>query len=187
MSQQARDRLVESAARLFRRQGYAATGVKQLLDDSGTVTGSLYHHFPGGKEQVAVAVVEGAGQEVGAALKALLDRSDGVHAALDRWITWLIRALEASDGLDGCPVAPLALEAPTASGPLQRAAAAQFAAWGATLSSALRDEGYPADDADRLGLVLLSAIEGALLLSRTSGDPAALQAVRVTITALLTG
>ncbi|WP_053847024.1 TetR/AcrR family transcriptional regulator [Streptomyces sp. NRRL B-24085] len=186
MSQQARDRLVESAARLFRRQGYAATGVKQLLDDSGTVAGSLYHHFPGGKEQVAVAVVEKAGQEVGTALKALLDRSDDVNAALDRWITRLIHALDASDGLDGCPIAPLALEAPTASGPLQRAAAAQFTAWATTLSTALRDEGHPADDADRLGLVLLSAIEGALLLSRTSGDPAALQAVRVTITTLLT-
>lgn len=185
MGQEARERLIESAARLFRRQGYAATGVKQLLDGSGTVTGSLYHHFPGGKEQVALAVVERAGREVGAALTAML-AGGGVRTAMDRWITWLARSLEASGGLDGCPIAPLALEAPTASEPIRRAAAEQFAAWAAVIASALRDEGYPADEADRLGLVLLSAIEGALLLSRTSGDTTALDALRATVTALLT-
>jgi TetR/AcrR family transcriptional repressor of lmrAB and yxaGH operons len=185
VGQQARDRLIESAARLFRRQGYAATGVKQLLDGSGTVNGSLYHHFPGGKEQVAVAVAERAGQEVEAALKKLLADAGSVHTALDLWITWLTRTLEASAGLDGGPNAPLAVEAPTASEPIRRAVAAQFAAWATTISVALREEGRPADEADRLGLVLLSAIEGALLLSRTSGDVAALQALRPTLAALL--
>ena len=48
-----RDRIVDASAELFRRQGYNATGVKQIVTEAQAPFGSLYHFFPGGKEQLA--------------------------------------------------------------------------------------------------------------------------------------
>src|SRR3981081_3273833 len=64
--------LIEKAAPLFRRQGYAATGLNQILDDAGVKPGSLYHHFPRGKQQLAAAVVETAGTRIEHLLQRLL-------------------------------------------------------------------------------------------------------------------
>src|ERR1700755_3674676 len=65
-----RGALIDTAAALFRRQGYAATGLNQILDDAGVKPGSLYHHFPQGKQQLAAAVVD----HTGAAIEQLLRR-----------------------------------------------------------------------------------------------------------------
>ena len=56
--------LIDSAATLFRRQGYAATGLNQILEEAGVRPGSLYHHFPQGKQQLAAAVVDGGGAAI---------------------------------------------------------------------------------------------------------------------------
>lgn len=180
----ARKRLLATAGVLFKRQGYASTGVKQLLDSSGTVAGSLYHHFPGGKEEVTLAVVRKAGQDITAMLGTTLNLM-GSAAGLDRFIAGLAVSMDASGGLDGCPIAPIAVESPTAGEPVRRAAAAQFAAWTDVIAAQLRCEGYPPETAQPLAQVLLSALEGALLLSRTAGDTTALAALRSVLPALL--
>lgn len=185
MSQNVRERLIADAAKLFQRQGYAATGVKQLLSASSAFNGSLYHHFPAGKEQLAVAVVGQTGGQVGSSLKAVLDRATSVRAGLDRWIQLLAQQLEATGGLEGCPIAPLAMEAAASSDSIRNAADSQFVAWTQIIASALEDEGRAPRDAAALALMLLSAIEGALLLSRTSQNPSALDAVRKGLHVLL--
>jgi TetR/AcrR family transcriptional repressor of lmrAB and yxaGH operons len=180
----ARGRLLRTAEVLFRRQGYAATGVKQLLDTSGTVAGSMYHHFPGGKSEIAVAVVQQAGRDIEALLRESLAKS-GTRAALSRFISWLADSMRASDGLAGCPIAPVAIESPTAGEPVRAEAAAQFASWTEAITAQLRAEGHTADKADALALVLLSALEGALLLGRTAKDTAALEALRRSLDTLV--
>lgn len=180
----ARSRLLRTAGHLFRRQGYTATGVKQLLDTSGTVAGSLYHHFPGGKEELAEEVVRQAGQDINRILSASLDES-GTQVALDRFVGWLARSMKASGGLDGCPIAPVAIESVIAGPALQQAAAAQFASWARTIAARLEAEGRAPEQARALSQVILSAIEGALLLSRTSGDTTALTDLRTVLPALL--
>jgi TetR/AcrR family transcriptional regulator, lmrAB and yxaGH operons repressor len=122
-----RQRLVATAARLLRRQGYAATGLKQVLAESGTSSGSLYHHFPGGKEDLAVAAVQASAAAVTAGLARLFDAGDAC-AAVTLWLDAHIAELR-RDARDGCPVAPVALEAVTASPPLRAATAAAFETW----------------------------------------------------------
>src|SRR3984893_7357839 len=60
--------LIETAGTLFRRQGYAATGLQQILDEAGVKAGSLYHHFPGGKRELGAAAVDVAGAQIGGVL-----------------------------------------------------------------------------------------------------------------------
>jgi TetR/AcrR family transcriptional repressor of lmrAB and yxaGH operons len=169
--------------RLLRRQGYLGTSVSEALSAAGAPNGSLYHHFPNGKEELAGAAIDAVGEQVEAALQATLDESDDVVTAIQAWLDGLIGALRA-DARDGCPVAPTAIEAAGLSEPLRLAAAAAFARWSSVFERALartRDS----DTAAAQARLLLSAIEGALLLDRTAGGTSHLETLKIAVPALL--
>ena len=175
--------LVAATGQLLRRRGYSGTSVSDFLDAAGAANGSLYHHFPGGKEELASAAIEAAAEQVEAALLSAFDATDDVVAAAQRSIDGMIAAFEA-DPRDGCPVAPTAIDAAGVSEELRLAAAAAFARWSAVFERALRRT-RDADTAAAQARVLLSAIEGALLLDRTSHGTAHLKALRDAVPILL--
>src|SRR5919109_4577663 len=92
-----RDRVIQTAASLFRAQGYHATGLNQVIAEGRAPKGSLYFHFPGGKEQLAVESLTLAGDELCSALQAALASTPDPVEALDRVVGLLGAALEASD------------------------------------------------------------------------------------------
>jgi TetR/AcrR family transcriptional repressor of lmrAB and yxaGH operons len=106
--------LLGTAALLFRRQGYAATGVNQILKTAHVKAGSLYHHFPNGKQELAAAVVDSAGGDIERLLRRFMDSDLAVADIVDSWIDLLAVQL-ASDRRDGCPIEPIATEAVNAS------------------------------------------------------------------------
>jgi TetR/AcrR family transcriptional regulator, lmrAB and yxaGH operons repressor len=178
--------LAQTAATLFRRQGYAATGLNQILDEAGVKAGSLYHHFPQGKQQLAAAVVDAAGADIEQLLRRFLATGRSVADIVDRWIDLLVAGL-AGDQRDGCPIEPIATESVNAS-PLVRAASARaFKGWCAAIEDRLRSEGWSDNDAETVALAVISLIEGALILSRIAGDPAALKAAKPAARTLLRG
>ena len=178
--------LIENAATLFRRQGYAATGLNQILDEAGVKAGSLYHHFPRGKQQLAAAVVDTAGADIEQLLRRFLATGRPVADIVDRWIDLLAAGL-AGDQRDGCPIEPIATESVNAS-PLVRAASARaFKGWCTAIEARLRSEGWSGNDAEMVALAVISLIEGALILSRIAGDPAALTAAKPAARTLLRG
>ena len=141
--------LVERAATLFRRQGYAATGLNQILDEAGVKAGSMYHHFPQGKQQLAAAVVDTAGAGIEQLLRRFLATDRSVADIVDRWIDLLVAGL-AGDQRDGCPIEPIATESVNAS-PLVRAASARaFQGWCTAIEDRLRSEGWADREAERL-------------------------------------
>ena len=107
--------LVETAALLFRRQGYAATGVNQILETADVKAGSLYHHFPNGKQELAAAVVHAVGGGIERQLRGFLADETPVADVVDGWIDVLHRWTRVGDPRDGCPVEPIATEAVHAS------------------------------------------------------------------------
>jgi AcrR family transcriptional regulator len=176
--------LIDTAATLFRRQGYAATGLNQILDDAGVKAGSLYHHFPGGKQELAAAVVESAGAQIERVLRAALASAVDVVTVIDRWVDLLAAGL-AADSRDGCPVEPIATESVHASELVRLAAARAFESWCAAVAERLRADGWADERAREAALAVVSIIEGALVLSRTSGDAAALNAAKTATRAVL--
>jgi TetR/AcrR family transcriptional repressor of lmrAB and yxaGH operons len=156
-------------ARLLRDQGYSATGLAQVLAESGVSNGSLYHHFPGGKEDLAEATLEASGQAVADKLAEALDGAPNVGIGVARFLD-MAAQLFSEDPCAGCPVAPTALESPVIGTRLQAAAARCFQQWGAVLASRLRDDDWPEDAVPGAVSVALMLIEGALLLARVSGD-----------------
>ena len=175
--------LVAATGQLLRRRGYSGTSVSDFLDAAGAANGSLYHHFPGGKEELASAAIAAAAEQVEAALRSAFDGTDDVVAAAQRSIDGMIAAFEA-DPRDGCPVAPTAIDAAGISEPLRLAADAAFARWLGVFEHALRRT-RDADTAAAQARVLLSAIEGALLLDRTAHGTAHLKALRDAVPTLL--
>ncbi|WP_067658040.1 TetR/AcrR family transcriptional regulator [Nocardia harenae] len=176
--------LLDTAALLFRRQGYAATGINQILDGAGVRPGSLYHHFPDGKAGLAAAVVDTVGTGIGALLRALLAHPDPVADLMDRWVDILIAGL-AADERDGCPIEPIATESVTASPLVRTAAAGVFNDWIGAVADRLRTDGRPGDQAQQTASAIISLIEGALLLSRVTGEPGALQHAKTAARSLL--
>ena len=176
--------LIDTAALLFRRQGYAATGVNQILETADVKAGSLYHHFPDGKQALAAAVVDSAGGEIERLLRRFLDSDASVADIVDGWIDLLIVQL-ASDQRDGCPIEPIATESVNASPQVREASARSFAGWSAAVAERLRADGWPEGDADQMALAVIALIEGALILSRIEGGDAALTSAKVAARTLL--
>ncbi len=169
---------------LFRRPGYAATGINQILETADVKAGSLYHHFPNGKQELAAAVVESAGGDIERLLRRFLDSESPVADIVDGWIDLLIVQL-ASDRRDGCPIEPIATESVNASAQVRDASARAFAGWSAAVAERLRTDGWPAPDAEQTALAIIALIEGALILSRIAADSAALTSAKVAARALL--
>jgi TetR/AcrR family transcriptional repressor of lmrAB and yxaGH operons len=176
---------VSSAASLLRQRGYAATSTTDILCVAGVTTGSLYHHFPGGKEDLAIAALQASADTVQNALEAALSGAPTTAAALTQWLARLAAALHANLR-DGCPIAPTALESAHASDRIRTTAANAFDRWITTISHSLIAEGRPGPQARTTAVAVLALVEGALLLSRTAGNSEALSAAAEQIERLTT-
>src|SRR5262249_60338424 len=124
------------------------------------------HHFPGGKQELAAAVVESAGDDIERVLRAALAHDTPVTTVVDHWLDVLAAGL-AAGCRDGCPVEPIATESAHASGLVRQAGARAFNGWGAALVERLRADGRGDASGGETALAVFSVIEGALWLSRT--------------------
>ena len=176
--------LLDSAALLFRRQGYAATGVNQILESAEVKAGSLYHHFRDGKQELAAAVVDVVGGDIERRLRGFLERELAVADIVDAWIDLMSVGLT-SDHRDGCPIEPIATESVNASPQVRDASARAFGGWCLAVADRLRADGWPSADADQTALAVVALLEGALILSRIAGDTAALNAAKAAARTLL--
>ena len=134
--------------------------------------GSIYHHFPGGKRQLAVEAAELEGTEI----RDLIERSleeRGLKQTLTMFGEIFRRRVKDHPERLGCPVAAAALARPEDPA-LAAAATAAFQSWEAPIAAALRDEGVGAEDAETFAGLVVSTVEGALLRARAAGDQAPL-------------
>jgi AcrR family transcriptional regulator len=162
-----RERILDAGAGLFRRQGYEGTALKEIVSEGGAPWGSLYHFFPGGKEELGVLALRRSGERYRRLIEMVLERAPDPAHALRQFFDLSAQALETSDYADGCPVATVALEAANTTEALRRVCAEVFESWLTTLAGALAEAGIDSDTASRLALFGLSAFEGAITLSRT--------------------
>lgn len=179
-----RPRMIRTAARLMRRQGYAATGWRQVVADSATPWGSQFHHFPGGKEQLAAEAIALAGRRYEQLLRAALHASHPADAVAS-WVELAAAELEASSWADGCPVATVTLETAHTSAVLAEACQAALGSWRAAITEAITARGIASADALRLATLVLAGIEGGLLLARAYRSSEPLRAAGDELAAIL--
>ncbi len=164
-----RERMISTAMTLFRREGYQATSWRRLVEQAGTPWGSAYHHFPGGKEQLAVAAIELGTTVVAKTVRRAFERNDTVEDAVSWWYRKAGEALAADDYRGGCPLATITLEMAHASPAITKACQDAFAAWHVLLVELLG--GHGVDDAEDIAVAIMNNLEGALLVSRVRRSP----------------
>ena len=162
-----KEKTLAAAALLFRRQGFHGTALHDVLAAAGSPRGSLYFHFPGGKEQIGEAALERAGEAVRAKIAHAAEASPNADAFLTGIARAMAADLEQSDFCNGCPIATTALETSAQSDVLAAAARRAFQSWEQEVARGLIRFGTKPDDAALAATAILSQIEGALLLSRT--------------------
>jgi len=163
----AKDQMIAAAVRLFRTRGYEGVGVADLLEESGAPRGSLYFHFPGGKEEIAIEAIHRAGEQVLARLTARRAEHPAPADYIDGTLAAWAEQLKASEFKNGCAVAIIALEMAERAPALREAARAAFALWEREFAEAATDWGMSEMDAASFASAMLGAIEGAIALSRT--------------------
>ena len=147
MPPSSRERLLDAAVDLLQRQGYHGTGLNELLERSGAPRGSLYHYFPGGKEQIGAEAIARAGEQVAAAVAHLVRAKPSPADAVEALAGLLAAGLEASSFERGCPVATTALEVTPRSEPIRAAVDASFESWLAPLRERLEATGFAGEEA----------------------------------------
>jgi AcrR family transcriptional regulator len=162
-----RDRIVYASAELFRRQGYAGTGLKQIAAEARAPFGSVYHFFPGGKEQLADEVLRTGGRFFLALYEAIAAAAPDLPSTVREFFAGAGETLEATGFADACPIATVAGEIASTHELLRQATADVFASW----LDAVTDDGVQAGlrrgDAAALAQAVLALLEGAFLLSRS--------------------
>ncbi|MFD1657594.1 TetR/AcrR family transcriptional regulator [Streptomyces caeni] len=184
-----RERMVFSAAQLIRRDGVTATGMRDVAAHARAPRGSLQHYFPGGKEQLVNEAVDWAGRyaakRVARFLAGLAEpKPSGLFAAMvGQWT----QEYASSGFAGGCPVAAAAVDCAQSTDSTRTVAAAAFACWTHPVAEALAGMGVPAARAEPLATLMISALEGALLIARTERDVRALTTVARELAPLLDG
>lgn len=166
MAAETRERIVQSSAELFRRQGYAGTGVKQIVAEASAPFGSIYHFFPGGKEQLGEEVIRWSGSIYGQLIDAFYEPGGDPVAATRNFFAGAAETLRETDYADACPIATVALEVSSTSEPMRQACADVFDGWIVSATASFASAGIPRRRARGLAISLLASLEGAFVLAR---------------------
>jgi TetR/AcrR family transcriptional regulator, lmrAB and yxaGH operons repressor len=161
-------RLVESAAELFSRQGFGATGIKAVLAAAAAPYGSLYHFFPGGKQELGAAALTYGGARYRELLESVYPPGADVVEATAASFVQAAELLEGTDYGYACPIATIALEVANNDELMRTAAADAFESWLEVLEQRFTAAGMTAERARDVAVEIFCLIEGAVLLSRTT-------------------
>jgi TetR/AcrR family transcriptional repressor of lmrAB and yxaGH operons len=160
-------RTLAAAAKLFRQQGYHGTALHDVLAAAGSPRGSLYFHFPNGKEEIGEAALALAAEAVRHGIAQAAESSDNAETFLVRIVRGMAADLERSDYKEGCPIATTALETAAQSEVLGAATRNAFQKWELEIKRGLQRFDMKTADANLVATLVLSQLEGALLLART--------------------
>jgi TetR/AcrR family transcriptional repressor of lmrAB and yxaGH operons len=168
-----RQPIINAAVTLFRRQGFARTGLNDIVDVSGAPKGSLYHYFPLGKSSIAVAAVEEAGRRVVATVERLASECASSGDLLRAHARLLAGWMQKSGFRNGCPITTVLLELAPRERAVTEAGRKAYAARLSILSRKLVEDGFARARADALAVLCTSALQGALVQARVerSGRP----------------
>jgi AcrR family transcriptional regulator len=170
MARSTRETILTAAAEQMRHKGYGAFGMKDIVVAAGVPIGSLYHHFPGGKLQIAREALVNAGIAYGLLIPTLFEPYDDLGAAIDGAFGQAAEVMAATGFANMCPVGSVAAEVADTVEELRDTTAAVIRAWldGGTAYFVAR--GVPGDTARELTVAIVGALEGAFTLARTLRD-----------------
>jgi AcrR family transcriptional regulator len=185
MSATTKDRFLNATAELLRMQGYSGTGLKEVTKRASAPWGSMYHFFPGGKEQLAVETIRATGEQYRQAFAKLFEIVPDPIEAISRVFLNEINVLDRSAFKEGCPIAATALDVASTVDAVREACAEVFASWLEEIAAAIARNGADPALAAQLAEFILATLEGAIILARTNHSTLPLRSADVGITLAL--
>jgi AcrR family transcriptional regulator len=180
-----KDRILDVTAELFMRYGYTGTGLKQIVAQANAPFGSVYHFFPGGKEQLGDEVLRRSGQMYLELIEAVFAAAPDPVSGVADVFSGAAVVLRETDYADACPIATVALEVASSNDRLRRATAEVFTSWIERAAEIIGGAGIEPDRARSLAIALIELLEGGFMLSRALRDTEALDAAGAVATALV--
>jgi AcrR family transcriptional regulator len=175
--------MVRGAVSLIRTRGVNATSFSDVLAESGAPRGSIYHHFPKGKEELAGEAIRWTSERVLAHQRAC--RATTATGVLDCFIDMWRQVVLASGGAAGCVVAGVAIDTVADDRAVIDLVRATFRSWVALLAEQLVAVGVSGRRASRVAVAVVAGMEGALILCRAEGDSGPLETVAAELKRLL--
>ncbi|MDX3658984.1 TetR/AcrR family transcriptional regulator [Streptomyces sp. ID05-26A] len=179
-----KQRMLDSAVLLLRERGAAGVTVDAVLAHSGAPRGSVYHHFPGGRNEMVLGAVRLAGDYIDTMVSEAAAEGD-VRQLLERLVAFWKRSLTKTDFRAGCPAAAMAMDGRDTVPDAVDVVREIFARWQGSIAEALSRNGVEAARAQRLATLVVSAVEGAIILCRAHRDLGPLDDVLAEIAPLL--
>jgi TetR/AcrR family transcriptional regulator, lmrAB and yxaGH operons repressor len=161
-----RTRMIEATVQALQRRGVAGMSFTEVLQDSGGARGAIYHHFPGGKNQIVAEAAARNGQDVREHLAAL--PADSPLAVVEAFLAAVRPVVQASASGGGCAVAAVTVDANDDG--LREVAATAFDSWVKQLAERFTVAGLAPEEADGMAVTLITLLEGAHVLCRAAGD-----------------
>ncbi|MBZ9704022.1 MULTISPECIES: TetR/AcrR family transcriptional regulator [unclassified Mesorhizobium] len=185
MANDTRARILETTGLLLRRRGYHGTSLNDILSASGAPRGSLYFHFPGGKDQLVVEVTRASVAEVTERLGAELAAESDPAVAVHHIYQSVARMLEDNEFSLGCPIAPVVLDAPNDVPDLEEICRSAFEQWIGLLRQAFVRAGVVERRARALALLVESSLEGLMVIARATRDRSSINVVADEVATLI--
>lgn len=174
VGQGTRDRIVLAGTELFGRNGFNATGVKQIVAAANAPFGSLYHFFPDGKHQLAEEVIRTSGPFYPKIFELIFDAAPDLLTGIATLFASAADTLVDTDFADACPIATVALEVASTHEPLRKATADVFDQWISAGTAMYLRWGLDEENARSLAITTIISLEGAFVLSRSLRNTEAL-------------
>lgn len=166
----AREDMLSAAVELFGARGYDGVGVAELLEKSGAPRGSLYFHFPGGKPQIGAEVVARVGTEVAARFRALHESGVTLSQFIEQVFKTTAKESKERCYEASCPMAAIATGFGSNDQKLADAVRGAFESWEAEIRNAAETRGMNASNAAIFASAMLTAMEGAMVISKAQAS-----------------
>ncbi|MAT41779.1 MAG: TetR family transcriptional regulator [Anaerolineaceae bacterium] len=168
-----REKIIQTATDLIENQGYHATGINEIVRESGAPKGSIYYHFPEGKDGITAEAVRFAGETVADRIRANLSVKIDPAQSVQTFLETIAHYVEVSGFRSGGPLTIVASETATTNENLNQTCREAYDRMRAAFSEIFLANGFSNDRTESLVWMITSATEGAIILSRTyhSGDP----------------
>lgn len=180
-----KEKILKAASKLFQVKGYNATGLNEILKESGAPKGSLYYYFPNGKEELALAAIKLSSESINNRLKITLDEHKDPIEAIQCLIKNIIQDLEKGNKLLDMSISLIALETYLLSEQLRKTCCEAFACLQKIYTEKLIKSGISRNTAKELGKFIQISVEGAITVSVTENDSSALLTISKQIGILL--
>jgi TetR/AcrR family transcriptional repressor of lmrAB and yxaGH operons len=168
-----RDTIIQAASDLIENQGYHATGMNEIVRESGAPKGSIYYYFPEGKDSITAEAVTHSGKVLADRIRNNIETGEGLAESLQKFLETIAYFIEISGFTSGGPLTIVASETATTNEPLNQVCREAYTGIIEAFQFKLKSSAISGEGSTRLAWMITSVIEGAIILSRTfhSSDP----------------